>query len=194
MCTSWRDPVSIVELETRLWILSWLNCFFFSPDDIINVAAHRLSTGTLEQALTSHPQVTEACVVGLPDPLKGHLPFAFVQTTTSGIDDATLLAELQQCVRTQVGAIATLGGVIVSRQQQQGKSIIPKTRSGKTLRRVLRELLENGARGEWEREVAVPSTVEDRGVVEAARAAVRGYFEGQQGRGPAAAAGGKAKL
>jgi propionyl-CoA synthetase len=143
------------------------------PDDIINVAAHRLSTGALEQAITSHPQVTEACVVGIPDPLKGHLPFAFVTTsspTSTDIPDEQLFAEIQKLVRTQVGPIASLGGMI------QGRGMIPKTRSGKTLRRVLRELLENGVRGEFDKVVSVPSTVEDERVVGVAREVVRGYF------------------
>ena len=55
--------------------------------------------------------------------------------------------------------------------------MIPKTRSGKTLRRVLRELVENGSRGEYDKEVNVPATVEDGDVVEVARAVVREYFE-----------------
>ncbi|KAK0635549.1 hypothetical protein B0T17DRAFT_482514 [Bombardia bombarda] len=143
-------------------------------DDIINVAAHRLSTGTLEQAITSHPLVTEACVVGIPDALKGQLPFAFVSISTSGPDSPTdeqLLAEIQMRVRSQVGAIATLGGMI------QGRGMIPKTRSGKTLRRVLRELLENAVHGEFDKAVNVPSTVEDVKAVDAARAEVGRYFE-----------------
>ena len=66
--------------------------------------------------------------------------------------------------------------------------MIPKTRSGKTLRRVLRELVENGVEGNFDKEVNVPATVEDRGVVEVARGVVREYFE-QGGM-----AGGKSKL
>lgn len=162
------------------------------PDDIINVAAHRLSTGSLEQAITSHPLVTEACVVGIPDALKGQLPFAFVTTTTSNTttnNNTQLLSELQSLIRTQVGPIATLGGMI------QGRGMIPKTRSGKTLRRVLRELLENGVHGEFEKAVAVPSTVEDVGVVEVARGEVRKYFEGvDKGRHGAIERREKAKL
>ncbi|KAJ4407269.1 putative NRPS-like protein biosynthetic cluster [Gnomoniopsis sp. IMI 355080] len=149
-------------------------------DDIINVAAHRLSTGTLEQAITSHPQVTEACVVSIPDALKGALPFAFVLTSPAcALDDAQLLAEIQKLVRTQVGAIASLGGMI--RTKSNAKPIIPKTRSGKTLRRVLRELLENGVHDEFDKTVSVPSTVEDASVVETARGAVRDYFEKKGG-------------
>ncbi|KAL2264697.1 hypothetical protein VTJ83DRAFT_7207 [Remersonia thermophila] len=142
-------------------------------DDIINVAAHRLSTGALEQAITSHPLVTEACVVGIPDALKGQLPFAFVTASEEAGDDEKLLGEIQKLVRTQVGAIATLGGMI------RGKGVIPKTRSGKTLRRVLRELVENAVHGEVDKEVNVPSTVEDAGAVRAAREKVREYFRVQ---------------
>ncbi|KLU88563.1 propionate-CoA ligase [Magnaporthiopsis poae ATCC 64411] len=156
-------------------------------DDIINVAAHRLSTGTLEQAVTSHPLVTEACVVGIPDALKGQLPFALV-TTSADVPDAQLLAEVQQLVRGQIGGIATLGGLI---QASSGIHLIPKTRSGKTLRRVVRDLLENAAAGEFDREVAVPSTIEDPAAVEVAREKIREYFVK---RAEGHAAGLKAKL
>ncbi|KAL8358609.1 hypothetical protein RB598_003054 [Gaeumannomyces tritici] len=159
-------------------------------DDIINVAAHRLSTGTLEQAVTSHPLVTEACVVGIPDALKGQLPFALVTTTTgddSDGDDERLLAEIQQLVRGQIGGIATLGGLI------RGKGLIPKTRSGKTLRRVVRDLLENAAAGEFDKDVAVPSTVEDPAAVDVARDRIREYFVRRQKQGHAPV-GLKAKL
>lgn len=139
-----------------------------------------ISQGTLEQAITSHPFVTEACVVGIPDALKGQLPFAFVLTSAScTLGDDQLLDEIQKLVRTQVGPIATLGGMI--RTESTAKPIIPKTRSGKTLRRVLRELLENGVHEEFEKTVSVPSTVEDAGVVETAREAVREYFEAKGG-------------
>lgn len=145
-------------------------------DDIINVAAHRFSTGAIEQAIASHPEIAECCVVGIPDNLKGHLPFAFVTLSTSehpasAVPSDKLLAEVQKCIKEQIGAIAALGGMV------QGKGMIPKTRSGKTLRRVLRELVENGVKGEWDREVQVPATVEDREVVDVARGKVREYFE-----------------
>lgn len=137
-------------------------------DDIINVAAHRFSTGSIEQAISSHPKIAECCVVGIPDALKGHLPFAFVTLSTvehpdSAVPDEKLFKEVQSLIREQIGAIAALGGMI------QGKGMIPKTRSGKTLRRVLRELVENAVHGEFEKEVQVPPTVEDASVVEVAR-------------------------
>ncbi|KAL1793871.1 hypothetical protein ACET3X_007292 [Alternaria dauci] len=145
-------------------------------DDVINVAAHRFSTGAIEQAITTHTAIAEAAVVGIPDALKGHLPFAFITLSThahseSAVADDKLFAEVQRLVREQIGAIASLGGII------QGKGMIPKTRSGKTLRRVLRELLENATHGEFDKEVSVPSTIEDRQAVDVAREKVREYFQ-----------------
>lgn len=145
-------------------------------DDIINVAAHRFSTGAIEQAILSHPSIGEACVIGIPDALKGHLPFAFISLATHNhphhaIPSAILFKEVNSLVREQIGAIAALGGMI------QGAKMIPKTRSGKTLRRVLRELVENAVGGEFEKKVEVPNTVEDGEVVEVARGKVREYFE-----------------
>ncbi|KAF1940745.1 acetyl-CoA synthetase-like protein [Clathrospora elynae] len=144
-------------------------------DDVINVAAHRFSTGAIEQAITTHSSIAEAAVVGIPDALKGHLPFAFITLAThdhreSAVPDDKLLSDIQRLVREQIGAIASLGGII------QGKAMIPKTRSGKTLRRVLRELLENATHGEFDKEVNVPSTIEDREAVSVAREKVREYF------------------
>jgi propionyl-CoA synthetase len=169
-------------------------------DDIINVAAHRFSTGkhflspenitiltsrtgAIEQAILSHPKVAEACVVGIPDALKGHMPFAFVSPSDATSDtlpaqaDAKLFKEINGLVREQIGAIASLGGII------QGRGMIPKTRSGKTLRRVLRELVENGVEGKYGKEVNVPATVEDKAVVEVARGCVKEYFETRKAEG-----------
>jgi propionyl-CoA synthetase len=109
--------------------------------------------------------------------MKGHMPFAFVIPSSSTPSDlpATPSKEfftgINNIVREQIGAIASLGGIV------QGKGMIPKTRSGKTLRRVLRELVENGVKGEYDKEVNVPATVEDRDVVEVARAKVKEYLE-----------------
>ncbi|KPM34308.1 Acyl-CoA synthetase short-chain family member 3, mitochondrial [Neonectria ditissima] len=145
-------------------------------DDVLNVSAHRLSSGSLEQAIATHPLIAECCVVGIPDSIKGQMPFAFITLSTpdhppSAVPDQQVTAEIQNLVRTQVGPIATLGGII------QGKGLIPKTRSGKILRRVLREMVENAVHGELAKEVSVPSTVEDASVVEVARAKIREYFE-----------------
>ena len=115
-------------------------------------------------------------MVGIPDALKGHLPFAFVTLSipdhpTSAVPSEVLFKDVQKSIREQIGAIASLGGMI------QGKGMIPKTRSGKTLRRVLRELVENAVHGEFDKEVQVPATVEDAAVVEVAREKIREYFE-----------------
>ncbi|KAG5749284.1 hypothetical protein H9Q69_007986 [Fusarium xylarioides] len=145
-------------------------------DDVLNVSAHRLSSGSIEQAIAAHPRVIEVCIVGVPDSLKGQLPFAFVALSGQGCADPAVPSELvvkeiQQLVRGQVGAIASLGGII------QGKGMIPKTRSGKMLRRVLKEMVENAIRGDFDKEVAVPSTIEDVSTLTVARARIREYFE-----------------
>lgn len=106
------------------------------------------------------------------------MPFAFcsINTSTSNISPTDLLKDLNARIRHSIGPIATLGGVIIA------PGIIPKTRSGKTLRRVLRGLLENAFKGEFDAEVSVPATVEDAGVVDKARGVVREYFESGQGK------------
>lgn len=114
--------------------------------------------------------------MGIPDALKGHLPFAFVTLSTpdhpaSAIPDQRLVSGIQKRVREQIGGIATLGGII------QGKGIIPKTRSGKTLRRVLRELVENAVHDEFGKDIVWPATIEDVSTVEAARGKIAEYFE-----------------
>lgn len=119
-------------------------------------------------------------MVGIPDSLKGHLPFAFIALQThhhehAAIPEDALFKEVQKAVREQIGAIATLGGMI------QGKGMIPKTRSGKTLRRLLRELLENAVHGEFDKEVQVPTTIEDADVVEVARKKIKEYFQAKGG-------------
>lgn len=119
--------------------------------------------------------------MGIPDPMKGHLPFAFV--TPSSLPDGKeipakaseeLFADVNKLVREQIGAIASLGGML------QGRGMIPKTRSGKTLRRCLRDLVENGVSGEFDKAVNVPATVEDAEVVNVARAKVREYFNSER--------------
>lgn len=97
--------------------------------------------------------MAEASVVGIPDSLKGQLPFAFVTLSTpehptSAVPDPEVAREIQRRVRDEIGGIASLGGII------QGQGMIPKTRSGKTLRRVLRELVENAVHGDFDKTVS----------------------------------------
>lgn len=125
--------------------------------------------------------MAEVCIIGIPDKLKGQLPFAFIAFTQDGlhesaVPDSRITQEIQNLVRNQVGAFASIGGII------QGKGMIPKTRSGKTLRRVLRGLVENGVHGEFTKEVVVPSTVEDAAVIDIARVRVKEYFEASSGK------------
>jgi len=118
--------------------------------------------------------VTEACVVGIPDVMKGQMPFAFVGTS-SDVPPEKLFAEINSMVRNQVGTIATLGGMIF------GQGMIPKTRSGKTLRRVLRELLENAVHDDFDKAPNVPSTIEDAAAVDVAKGKIREYFKEKGG-------------
>lgn len=104
------------------------------------------------------------------DSLKGHLPFAFVHARSEEAADC-LFKEVQQKIREEIGGIASLGGMI------QGSRMIPKTRSGKTLRRIMRQLLENAVDGNFDGAVEVPTTIEDAEVVDNARGRIREYFE-----------------
>jgi propionyl-CoA synthetase len=125
-------------------------------DDVINVAGHRLSTGAMEAVLASHPAVAECAVIGVADQLKGQVPRGLV-VVKEGVDTPPqqLGAELVALVRSEIGPVAALRQVDVV-------PALPKTRSGKVLRRTMREIAD-GQPGN------VPSTVEDAGVVEALR-------------------------
>ncbi|MCA9058639.1 MAG: acetyl-coenzyme A synthetase, partial [Planctomycetaceae bacterium] len=100
--------------------------------DVINVSGHRLSTMEVESALVAHPKVAEAAVVGFPHELKGEGICCFV-TLKSGEGDDSLKKELTQHVRTQIGALATP-------DQIRFAAAVPKTRSGKIMRRLLRDI------------------------------------------------------
>ncbi|HTZ42323.1 MAG TPA: propionyl-CoA synthetase [Jatrophihabitans sp.] len=130
-------------------------------DDVMNVAGHRLSSGQLEAVLAAHPAVAECAVIGAADPLKGQVPRALVVTKASFAGDAEQLrAELAATVRSEVGAIASLSRVDIV-------PALPKTRSGKILRKTMRQL----ADGE---DAPVPSTIEDRAVLDQLRGLLGG--------------------
>jgi len=102
-------------------------------DDVINVSGHRLGTAEVESALVAHPAVAEAAVVGYPHDIKGQGIYAYV-TLKAGIESSDqLLAELKQTVRQQIGAIASPDVI-------QWAPGLPKTRSGKIMRRILRKI------------------------------------------------------
>jgi acetyl-CoA synthetase len=102
-------------------------------DDVLNVSGHRLGTAEVESALVSHPAVAEAAVVGMPHELKGQGIAAFVTLRTGFKPSENLKKELSQTVRTQIGALATP-------DQIRFTDALPKTRSGKIMRRLLKEL------------------------------------------------------
>ena len=125
-------------------------------DDVINVSGHRLGTMEIESALVSHPVVAEAAVVGRPDELKGEGIVAFVTLEAGRSGDEALAAELRAHVGKEIGPIARPDVIKFS-------DALPKTRSGKIMRRILRAL----AAGE---EVSGDtSTLEDRSVLDALR-------------------------
>ena len=105
-------------------------------DDVINVSGHRLGTAEVESALVAHPKVAEAAVVGYPHDIKGQGIYAYV-TLLAGLEgDEALLAELRQWVRKDIGPIATPDVL-------QWAPGLPKTRSGKIMRRILRKIASN---------------------------------------------------
>ncbi|EHK8975593.1 propionyl-CoA synthetase [Vibrio vulnificus] len=117
-------------------------------DDVINVAGHRLSTGEMEEIVGAHPAVAECAVVGVHDELKGQLPLGFVVLKDGvKIDPTELEQELVGKVRNEIGAVACFKQALVVER-------LPKTRSGKILRRTIRQI----ADGE---QYAVPSTIDD---------------------------------
>ncbi|MCH8612881.1 propionyl-CoA synthetase [Arsenicicoccus dermatophilus] len=133
-------------------------------DDVLNVAGHRLSTGAIEAALAGHPSVAECAVIGVADSFKGQIPRALVMLK-SGVDASTeqaqeqLRKELVQRVREEVGAVAALNRVDIV-------DGLPKTRSGKILRKTMRQIADG-------QEAQVPSTIEDRGVLDALTAVLQ---------------------
>ena len=103
-------------------------------DDVINVSGHRLSTIEIESALVSHPRVAEAAAVGRPDELKGQAVAVFVTLKDSNPSDA-LKDELRKHVRQEIGALAQPDDIHFA-------GALPKTRSGKIMRRLLRDIAE----------------------------------------------------
>ena len=105
-------------------------------DDVINVSGHRMGTAEVESALVAHAKVAEAAVVGMPHDVKGQGIYAFVTLNAGVEEDEALRAELVQWVRREIGPIATPDAL-------QFAPGLPKTRSGKIMRRILRKIAEN---------------------------------------------------
>jgi propionyl-CoA synthetase len=125
-------------------------------DDVLNVAGHRLSTGSLEAALAGHEAVAECAVIGVHDDLKGQVPRALV-VLKSGVDAEAdgerIRRELVARVRAEVGPVASLHRVDIV-------AALPKTRSGKILRKTMREMADG-------KDTTVPATIEDASVLDA---------------------------
>ncbi len=123
-------------------------------DDVINISGHRLGTAEVESALVAHHQVAEAAVVGYPHDIKGQGIYAYVTLNLGQEPSDDLRKELVQWVRKEIGPIAQPDLI-------QWAPGLPKTRSGKIMRRILRKIAENdyGALGDT-------STLADPGVVD----------------------------
>jgi acetyl-CoA synthetase len=143
----------VLDGDGHLWVLG-------RADDVINVAAHRISTMEIEAVVTAHPSVVEAAVVGVPDETKGTVPVAFV-TLGSGATVDTAREEIAARVIGEMGGYARLAAIHVT-------PAMPKTRTGKTMRRLLRDVVVNGAA------TGDTSAMEDPSALEAVTAVVRG--------------------
>lgn len=144
---------AVLDHDGHLWVLG-------RADDVINVAAHRISTLEIEAIATAHPLVAEAAVVGVHDDTKGTVPVAFL-TLLDGAEPGQVRQEVSAQVASQLGGYARLGAVYLT-------SALPKTRTGKTMRRLLRDVVEYGEpQGDT-------SAMEDLAGLKAAQQAVSG--------------------
>ena len=117
-------------------------------DDVINVAGHRLSTGEMEQIVANHPAIAECSVIGIHVPRKGQQPLALVLIKNGvDVDETILEAELVAMVRQEIGALACFKKAYIVKR-------LPKTRSGKILRKLLRQIASGS-------DYTVPSTIDD---------------------------------
>ena len=144
---------AVLDHDGHLWVLG-------RADDVINVAAHRISTMEIEAVVTAHPAVVEAAVVGVPHDTKGTVPIAFV-TLGREVPPDEVSAEIGSRVVAELGGYARLDRVYVT-------GSLPKTRTGKTMRRLLRDLVVHG------RPTGDTSAMEDAGALDVVAAAVKG--------------------
>jgi len=138
-----RDP------DGYLWLLG-------RADEVLKVAGHRIGTIELESELVSHPAVSEAAVMGKEDPLKGEVPVAFVVLRSGYTPSDELRQQLVQHIRSTIGPIATPEAIVIVNK-------LPKTRSGKIMRRLLKAVLVGASLGDI-------STLEDEASVEEIKA------------------------
>ena len=121
-------------------------------DDVINVAGHRLSTAEMEEIVASHHSVAECAVIGINDELKGQIPLALVVAKSGeDLEHFQLQHEIVKLVREQIGAVASLKDVVLVQR-------LPKTRSGKILRKLLRSIADGS-------DFQIPSTIDDEAII-----------------------------
>ncbi len=121
-------------------------------DDVINVAGHRLSTGSMEEVISMHPDVAECAVVGVADDFKGQLPLGFVVLKEGAKkDNETIIKDLIEMMRDRIGAVAAFKQALIVKR-------LPKTRSGKILRSTMRKIADG-------QEFSIPSTIEDPAIL-----------------------------
>lgn len=135
-------------------------------DDVINVAGHRLSTAEMEEVVASHSSVAECAVIGINDDLKGQIPLALAVTKPdNGIAESVIQGEIVQDVRAHIGAVASLKQVILVNR-------LPKTRSGKILRKLLRSIADKD-------DYKVPSTIDDPVIINEINSVFKSHRVGQ---------------
>src|SRR5262249_59037008 len=131
-------------------------------DDIINVAGHRLSTGGMEEVLSSHPDVAECAVIGVKDALKGEVPCGFI-VLKAGVKRPPdeIEREIVALVREKIGPVAAFKlAITVAR--------LPKTRSGKILRGTMKKIADGDS---W----TLPATIDDRAILDEIGTALKGH-------------------
>ena len=148
------------------WALRDADGYYFilgRTDDVINVAGHRLGTREIEEAVQAHPNVAEVAVVGVNDAIKGQVPIAFAV-----VKDATRVATAEQAQAEERSILATVDrelGAIARPARVHFVQLLPKTRSGKLLRRSIQALAEGRDPGDL-------TTLEDPGALDQIRAAI----------------------
>ena len=142
----------IIDNNGRIHVMSRI-------DDIINVAGHRLSTGQMEQVVATHAAVAECAVVGVPDELKGETPMAFVVLKNGHyVEPGVMVHELIALVRKQIGPVAAFKNAHIVEK-------LPKTRSGKILRAILRSIASG-------KDVGIPPTIDDPDAIRVIKEAI----------------------
>lgn len=142
-----------IDKDGDIWVLGRV-------DDVLNVSGHRMSTAEIESALVSHSMVAEAAVVGAQDDTTGHAIEAFVILRESAKDKDDVVRQLRDHVRAEIGPIATPRGIMVVPD-------LPKTRSGKIMRRLLKDVAED-------RDIGDVTTLADSSVMEQIQQEIRG--------------------